>query len=542
MFERMILRLPLLILFSAVFINFVTAQDQNRDQPSFPNQVGAKVLLLNYGLANNADTLRFTNGFEAFITTGVGDRLNFSIPVRAGVQHVPGRINNQSFLGLDGRLQILFQDREKPWIPYALAGGGVVWENFDSTNIQIPIGVGSNIKLGKNSYLNIELEYRYGLSEDRNNLQLGVGYAYQFNQKEPDRDQDGVPDAIDQCPEKVGTKALSGCPDLDNDGITDDADACPTMPGLEAFAGCPDSDEDGVPDDEDRCPEVAGLTATKGCPDEDLDGVIDSEDECPEERGRVNGCPDKDEDGIADKDDACPDEAGVTEYNGCPARDSDGDGIIDVADECPNEKGSPETKGCPDTDGDGFADLYDSCPELSGEFDGCPDTDQDGLHDAIDECPYLVGTAATNGCPDGAVTQTEATDGSTDTIIENGTLNIAEADRIVLSEAAQNVQFETGSAILKAESFEVLRQIVDILNRYPEYSLSIEGHTDNVGNAQTNLELSEERAKACYEYILSKGVVADRLYYQGLGETTPIDTNTTRVGRSMNRRVEFVLK
>ncbi len=542
MYKRMMQQtkpLSYLFLFCLIVTCF-TAKAQDKKEPSFPNQIGTKVLLLNYGLTNDVDTLRFTNGFEAFITTGVGERLNFSLPVRAGVQHVPGRLNNQSFLGLDGIIQVLLQDRKKTWTPYALAGGGVVWENFDSTNIQLPVGIGTNVQLGKNSFLNLELEYRYGLSENRNNLQFGIGYAYQFNQKDLDRDQDGVPDEVDQCPNKAGSRSLSGCPDLDNDGIADDADACPTLPGLEAFAGCPDSDEDGISDDEDRCPELAGDKATKGCPDADQDGVPDQEDECPEERGRLSGCPDSDGDGIANKDDACPDKAGTPEYNGCPAMDSDGDGLEDAEDECPNEKGEIATNGCPDSDQDGFPDINDSCPELPGSYDGCPDTDQDGLHDAEDKCPYLIGTKATNGCPD-EINRSTGIVQDKDTVTNESELNISEADRTILSEAAQNVQFETGSAILKAASYDVLREIVNILNRYPEYDLSIEGHTDNVGNENTNLELSEERAKACYEYIISKGISADRLIYKGFGEQKPVENNTTREGRFMNRRVEFIL-
>ena len=106
----------------------------------------------------------------------------------------------------------------------------------------------------------------------------------------------------------------------------------------------------------------------------------------------------------------------------------------------------------------------------------------------------------------------------------------------------QAVQFETGSANLKSESFGVLNQIYDILIKYPNYNLSVSGHTDNVGNAENNLRLSERRAEACINYLSAKGGVRpERLSYIGYGEIRPIADNSSRDGRSLNRRVEFDL-
>jgi outer membrane protein OmpA-like peptidoglycan-associated protein len=108
--------------------------------------------------------------------------------------------------------------------------------------------------------------------------------------------------------------------DKDNDGISDKKDACPNIAGLAEFQGCPDTDKDGIADKDDYCPMVAGPKSTNGCPDSDGDGVLD-------------------------KDDKCPDVAGMAQYSGCP--DTDGDGIIDKEDKCPNEKGLKENDGCP---------------------------------------------------------------------------------------------------------------------------------------------------------------------------------------------------
>jgi outer membrane protein OmpA-like peptidoglycan-associated protein len=133
-----------------------------------------------------------------------------------------------------------------------------------------------------------------------------------------------------------------------------------------------DRDEDGIADGADACPDVAGPKnddpTKNGCPpppDRDQDGIIDSEDACPDEAGprnedpTKNGCPpppDRDQDGIIDSEDACPDEAGVRsddpKKNGCPPpKDTDGDGITDDIDACVKDPGprneDPKKNGCP---------------------------------------------------------------------------------------------------------------------------------------------------------------------------------------------------
>ena len=160
--------------------------------------------------------------------------------------------------------------------------------------------------------------------------------------------------------------------DRDDDGIKDDIDACPDEKGElqsdPAKDGCPpaDRDKDGVLDVDDACPTLEGLRnvdATKnGCPkDTDEDGIFDPVDICPEEKGvasqdpKKNGCPgDRDSDGVIDAADACPDQPGPksaeAKYNGCPD-DPDGDGIKAGKDACPNDKGpanpDPAQNGCP---------------------------------------------------------------------------------------------------------------------------------------------------------------------------------------------------
>ncbi|WP_103068005.1 OmpA family protein [Aquimarina sediminis] len=115
-----------------------------------------------------------------------------------------------------------------------------------------------------------------------------------------------------------------------------------------------DKDNDGVLDKVDECPEIKGPEENFGCPWPDTDGdtILDKDDKCPEEAGEVenNGCPwlDTDGDTVLDKDDNCPQEPGAIDNQGCPWPDSDGDGVLDKDDNCPNIAGTVANNGCPE--------------------------------------------------------------------------------------------------------------------------------------------------------------------------------------------------
>lgn len=255
-----------------------------------------------------------------------------------------------------------------------------------------------------------------------------------------------------------------------------------------------DTDHDGIADSRDRCPEIPGAAKHAGCPDSDGDGVVDAKDHCPliPGKSRLKGCPDTDKDGIADQEDACPDEAGLKEYNGCPALDTDQDGIVDAE---------------------------DTCPDVAGlkTMNGCPDTDMDGVPDHEDKCPTFAGNKTTGGCPKTAENDLPAKDA-----LKN-----------------QIVFFETNRSFLTQEATSTLNAIVQMLENHPEHKLYISGFTDAIGDETNNLELSEERAKACFYYLASHGVPMDRMAIVGLGETHPVATNDSPIGRQLNRRAEF---
>jgi len=102
-----------------------------------------------------------------------------------------------------------------------------------------------------------------------------------------------------------------------------------------------------------------------------------------------------------------------------------------------------------------------------------------------------------------------------------------------------HVNFETGSNNLTALSRYELDFLVEALERYPNMRIELAGHTDNTGDDQLNMELSQRRADIVYDYLVNKGIDETRLEAVGFGETQPIDTNATDAGREQNRRTEF---
>lgn len=103
----------------------------------------------------------------------------------------------------------------------------------------------------------------------------------------------------------------------------------------------------------------------------------------------------------------------------------------------------------------------------------------------------------------------------------------------------QNVFFETSSYQLQDKSFMELDKVKDLLEINPKLIIEISGHTDNVGDAASNMILSEARAKSVYDYLISIGVPDSQLVYKGYGETMPVEDNNTEQGRGNNRRTEL---
>lgn len=345
-----------------------------------------------------------------------------------------------------------------------------------------------------------------------------------------DKDGDGILDDVDACPEQAEDRDLfedeDGCPDPDNDKdtILDPLDKCPNTPGPIENEGCPygDRDGDGINDKLDVCPDAPedkdGDRDGDGRPDLDVDsdGVEDCVEGCPlppgaasvDQAGRNVPPPVCDTCTQGTPELTREDKDNFEDFDGCPDLDNDKDGLLDTVDKCPLDAGPPSTNGCPDKDGDGFADIDDACPDVIG------------VSWAQNPEWKLKNPKGGDGCPPVL------------------TLVIIKKDRI---EIKQQVQFDTGKATIKPVSAKLLAEVGTVLRLSPDIKkVTIEGHTDDVGDNDSNMNLSQDRANSVRQWLIDKEKVdADLMEAVGFGEEKPIASNRTKAGRQQNRRSEF---
>ncbi len=113
-----------------------------------------------------------------------------------------------------------------------------------------------------------------------------------------------------------------------------------------------------------------------------------------------------------------------------------------------------------------------------------------------------------------------------------------ERDRLIAT-MSNSLLFDVNSAIIKPGAIDGLTKVADVLNRYPETTITVKGYTDSTGSEAYNQELSERRAKSVANFMIGKGVDAGRVTSIGFGEQFPIAGNDTEAGRQQNRRVEL---
>ena len=200
-----------------------------------------------------------------------------------------------------------------------------------------------------------------------------------------------------------------------------------------------------------------------------------------------------------------------------PDGDRDGDGVRNGDDKLGDRDCARMAE-----DKDGFEDE-DGCPD--------PDNDGDGVLDGADKCPneaeVINGIDDEDGCPD------------------EGGLVTVDCEKINISD---KIYFDTGKATIQAKSFPLLDAVAGVLKSQDRIKkLSIEGHTDDVGDDKKNKDLSQQRAESVREYLIKAGVAADRLTATGWGEGKPalaidgLKGKALTAARTDNRRVEFLI-
>ncbi|TDQ10158.1 OmpA family protein [Pedobacter metabolipauper] len=159
------------------------------------------------------------------------------------------------------------------------------------------------------------------------------------------------------------------------------------------------------------------------------------------------------------------------------------------------------------------------------------DTDGDGVADKLDKCP---------GTPAGTVVDGAGCPLKVPAPIIKESVIITESDRKVVADAIKNLEFDLGKATIRAKSNASLNRVAALLVE-KNFSLKLAGHTDDTGSDELNMRLSKDRAESVKAYLVFQGANPSRIEATGYGETQPIATNKTAVGRQKNRRVEFTL-
>lgn len=398
----------------------------------------------------------------------------------------------------------------KGWNPYLYLGGGVAHystkfpeESRFTSPMDVkkegwtglfPIGIGSEFALSEMVLVDFSVGGAWSTGYDLNNYDNGsnmvdayynvsLGLTISGESCSSDRDMDG----LGKCEEeRLGTSPRN--PDTDGDGLTDGEEA--TVYKTNALIT--DTDLDGLND-------FAEIKQYKTDPlksDTDGDGLMDGEE--------------------------------VNKYKTDPLKsDTDNDGLSD-GDEVIKYRTDPTNA---DTDGDGLNDGEEINTFTTNA--NSKDTDMDGLSDYDEVMTYksnpLVKDTDGGSVEDGAE-------------VARGT-NPLDADDDVVKVGVpiilEGITFATGKADITPESENTLRKALKTLETYPDISVEISGHTDNVGSDATNKRLSEKRANAVRDWLVRQGIDGSRITAVGYGESNPIAPNNTPEGREKNRRIEF---
>lgn len=186
-----------------------------------------------------------------------------------------------------------------------------------------------------------------------------------------------------------------------------------------------------------------------------------------------------------------------------------------------------------DSDGDGLSDNYEI--NVSKTDPNNPDTDGDNLKDGdeinIHKTDPLNRDTDDGGIDDGV--EVKAGTNPLDLSDDFAAVGVGEAIQI------RNIEFEVAKSTITGQSERILNVVLSVLNKKSDMTLDIVGHTDNTGDLDFNMKLSNDRAASVKQWLVDKGIDGTRLSTGGLGPNQPIATNDTPEGRRRNRRVEF---
>jgi outer membrane protein OmpA-like peptidoglycan-associated protein len=410
---------------------------------------------------------------------------------------------------------------------------------YGTTTAYVPPGIGAEYYLNDRFAFGLNGSYNLTMTDNLDDIELEGNDSYwalgiqafafiKTADNDPDKDK-----LLNDEERKIGTDPMN--PDTDGDGLKDgeevktyktdplnpDTDGDKLNDGDEVFRYKtdpldPDTDDDGLDDGyEVLTPYTARRSGgtflgSLGGPAGHGGGIVlaslggaplSTRQQDPQAKGTDPLNPDTDGDGLTDGQE-------VLTYRTHPLKqDTDGDGLTD-GDEVRVRKTDPLKA---DTDDDGLTDGDEVLRYLTNPL--LADTDGGGVADGKE---IQLGTNPLDAADDVPI--------------------IKVGERIIL----EGVNFETNKAVLLPGAKAILDQVASSLLGNPDAEVAIHGHTDNIGGAKYNQDLSLRRAESVKDYLSSKGVSSARMSTRGYGFTKPIDDNATSQGRARNRRIEFV--
>ena len=237
---------------------------------------------------------------------------------------------------------------------------------------------------------------------------------------------------------------------------------------------------------------------------------------------------DSDGDGVRDIKDLCPDIPGIKKFGGCPRDKATMDREAQEA-KMAAEKAAEEAEAKRQMEAEARRVEAEEARKkraeearIQAERDAKIKAEADAKMKAEEEAKMKAEEAAKAAAARKAEMETKT--------------------RAVFSRALRGIKFNSSQSTFKNESFTIMDEVVSTMAQFPEIDVRIAGHTDSQGPEEANQRLSETRARAVMDYLISKGVSPQRLSAVGFGEVAPIADNNTAAGRAENRRVEFSIK
>lgn len=375
--------------------------------------------------------------------------------------------------------------------------------------------------------------------------------------------------------------------DSDGDGVMNRDDSCKRTPGPSENFGCPlneveeieeveveeventDLDQDGVLNDVDECPNTKGTVANKGCPVSIIETIIGKPDTIvistpiKQIEKKIDG--DTDMDGVMDSMDDCPTVFGTKENKGCPVTIKELEVFRQDVREVYFDTGSSDVNLNSAARLKSAAVVMKKFPDMYWIVEGHSDSQGNEVYNqklSEDRAKEVKNFFITNGIEAGKIdsygygeSRPQTTNATAAGRAKNRRVEMRAADaqgKLVgldlpkedvvneMSNLVKFVYFETGSDVIIDNSKSQLELIAYYMKKHAG-KYEIQGHTDDVGSQETNMLLSEKRAKAVVKYLINEGVSAESLKAVGYGELSPVADNSTKDGQAENRRIEIKL-